>query len=73
MIKHYYNILQICVNVDYSHLVMQLNMLPISSDSYKMIEKRKQLEKELDKLQLGIKLFSREKLYVKINPNITKS
>lgn len=46
---------------------MQLNMLPVSSDSFKMKEKRKYLEKELDKLQLGIKLFSREKLYVKFN------
>lgn len=62
-----------CINVDYNQLVMQLNMLPVSSDSYKMIEKRKQLEKELDKLQLGIKLFSREKLYVKINPKIINS
>lgn len=43
-------------------------MLPVSSDSYKMKEKRKNLENELDKLQLGIKLFSREKLYVKLSP-----
>lgn len=42
-------------------------MLPVSSDSYKIKEKRKHLEKELDKLQLGMKLFSKEKLYVKIN------
>jgi hypothetical protein len=43
-------------------------MLPVSSDSYKMKEKRKNLENELDKLQLGIKLFSRKKLYVKMSP-----
>jgi len=45
-------------------------MLPVSSDSYKMIEKRKNIEKELDKLQLGIKLFSREKLFVNVNRTI---
>jgi len=52
---------------------MQLNMLPVSSDSYKMKEKRKHIEKELDQVQLGIKLFSKEKLYVKINQNIAAS
>lgn len=44
-----------------------MNMLPVSSDSYKMKEKRKHIEKELDKVLLGIKLFSREKLFVKVN------
>lgn len=47
-------------------------MLPMSSDSYKMIEKRKHLEKELDRLQLGIKLFSRDKLFVNVNPELIK-
>ncbi|XP_025419543.1 uncharacterized protein LOC112689883 isoform X2 [Sipha flava] len=56
------------IKKDYNHLLTQLNMLPVSSDSYKMKEKRKNLENELDKLQLGIKLFSRKKLYVKMSP-----
>lgn len=60
-------------DLDYGRLIMQLNMLPVSSDSYKMKEKRKHLEKELDKLQLGIKLFSREKLFVKANPKFSES
>lgn len=55
------------VDIDYSDLVMQMNMLPVGSDSYKTKEKRKHIEKELDRLQLGIKLFSRKKLFVKIN------
>lgn len=42
----------------------------MSSDSYKMKEKQKNLEKELDRLQLGIKLFSREKLFVNANPKL---
>lgn len=46
---------------------MQLNKLPVSSDSYKMKEKRKQIEKELNDVLLGIKLFSRKKLFVKAN------
>lgn len=61
------------VFIDYSRLIMQLNMLPLSSDSYKMIEKRKHIERELDKVQLGIKLFSREKLFVKVNKAIANS
>lgn len=60
------------VYLDYGRLIMQLNMLPVSSDSYKMKEKRKHLEKELDKLQLGIRLFSREKLFVKANPKFSE-
>jgi len=58
------------IKKDYTRLITQLNMLPVSSDSYKMIEKRKNIEKELDKLQLGIKLFSREKLFVNVNRTI---
>ncbi|XP_025208022.1 uncharacterized protein LOC112603588 [Melanaphis sacchari] len=58
------------IKKDYDQLIMKLNMLPISSDSYKMKEKRRQIEKELDQVQLGIKLFSKEKLYVKINQNM---
>ncbi|VVC38490.1 Hypothetical protein CINCED_3A012576 [Cinara cedri] len=61
------------IKKDYSHLILELNMLPVSSDSYKIKEKRKHLEKELDKLQLGMKLFSKEKLYVKIDPKIINS
>lgn len=58
------------VSLEYNHLIVQLNMLPMSSDSYKMIEKRKYLEKELDRVQLGIKLFSRDKLFVNVNPKL---
>lgn len=61
------------IRKDYNQLIMQLNMLPVSSDSYKMKEKRKHIEKELDQVQLGIKLFSKEKLYVKINQNMAAS
>ncbi|XP_060835156.1 uncharacterized protein LOC132918089 [Rhopalosiphum padi] len=61
------------IKKDYNQLVMQLNMLPVASDSYKMKEKRKHIEKELDQVQLGIKLFSKDKLYVKVNQNIAAS
>ncbi|XP_026806344.1 uncharacterized protein LOC113549309 [Rhopalosiphum maidis] len=61
------------IKKDYNQLVMQLNMLPVASDSYKMKEKRKYIEKELDQVQLGIKLFSKDKLYVKVNQNIAAS
>ncbi|XP_003243361.1 uncharacterized protein LOC100573150 [Acyrthosiphon pisum] len=61
------------IKKDYNQLVLQLNMLPVGSDSYKMKEKRKRIEKELDQVQLGIKLFSKEKLYVKINQKMADS
>lgn len=61
------------IDIDYNQLISQLNMLPVGSDSYKMKEKRKRIEKELDQVQLGIKLFSKEKLYVKINQKIVDS
>lgn len=61
------------IDLDYNQLVLQLNMLPVGSDSYKMKEKRKHIEKELDQLQLGIKLFSKEKLFVKINQKMASS
>ncbi|XP_050524292.1 uncharacterized protein LOC126895973 [Daktulosphaira vitifoliae] len=54
---------------NYNRLIMELNMLPLSSDSFKIKEKRRRLEQELDKLQLGIKLFSREKLFIKVKTN----
>ncbi|XP_050424177.1 enkurin domain-containing protein 1 [Adelges cooleyi] len=57
----------------YDYLIKQLIMMPVSSDSLKIKEKRKHLERELDKLQIGIKLFSREKLYVKVNPKVLDS
>lgn len=50
-----------------------MNMLPVGSDSFMMKEKRKHIEEELNKLQLGIKLFSRKKLYVKANPKTINS
>ncbi|XP_022168728.1 uncharacterized protein LOC111032609 [Myzus persicae] len=61
------------IKKDYDLLILQLNMLPVGSDSYKMKEKRKQIEKELDQVQLGVKLFSKEKLYVKTNQKIAVS
>lgn len=37
------------IDIDYNQLISQLNMLPVGSDSYKMKEKRKRIEKELDR------------------------
>ena len=48
-------------------MVQQLNMLPVSMDTLKVRNRKIELEKELNKLEEGIKVFSRPKVFVKID------
>ncbi|XP_067011337.1 micronuclear linker histone polyprotein isoform X2 [Anabrus simplex] len=50
----------------YADLVLKLNMLPVRSDSLKTRQTKMQLEEQLNKLEEGIKVFSRPKVYVKV-------
>nr|XP_018912712.1 PREDICTED: enkurin domain-containing protein 1-like [Bemisia tabaci]XP_018912713.1 PREDICTED: enkurin domain-containing protein 1-like [Bemisia tabaci]XP_018914673.1 PREDICTED: enkurin domain-containing protein 1-like [Bemisia tabaci]XP_018914674.1 PREDICTED: enkurin domain-containing protein 1-like [Bemisia tabaci]XP_018914675.1 PREDICTED: enkurin domain-containing protein 1-like [Bemisia tabaci]XP_018914676.1 PREDICTED: enkurin domain-containing protein 1-like [Bemisia tabaci] len=52
----------------YDQLLLELNGLPVRSDSYRIKKHRTFLEKELEKMEAGLKTFSREKLFVKIAP-----
>jgi hypothetical protein len=51
----------------HAELVQQLNMLPVSMDTLKVRNRKIELEKELNKLEEGIKVFSRPKVFVKID------
>ncbi|XP_014239327.1 uncharacterized protein LOC106660849 isoform X2 [Cimex lectularius] len=54
------------IKQSYSELVTQFNMLPMKCDSLRMKQKRMEIEKELERLEAGIKIFSKDKLYVKL-------
>lgn len=50
---------------DYKNLINELNRIPVRNDSLKIRQRQVLMEKELDKLEEGIELFSKEKLFVK--------
>lgn len=41
--------------------------MPVRTDTLKMKQRKIEIEKELDKLEEGIRVFSRSKVYVKLN------
>ncbi|XP_014598187.1 PREDICTED: uncharacterized protein LOC106783808 isoform X2 [Polistes canadensis] len=47
--------------------VNELNMMPIKTDTLRAQRRKMEIEKQLNKLEEGIKVFSRPKVYVKIN------
>lgn len=53
--------------VDYEGLVNELNKLPIRSDTLRSQRRKMELEQELKKLEEGIKVFSRPKVFIKMD------
>ncbi|XP_028135429.1 uncharacterized protein LOC114330301 [Diabrotica virgifera virgifera] len=51
----------------YADRVQELNSLPVRSDTLRVKKRKQQIEEELRKLDSGIKVFQRPKVYVKIN------
>lgn len=51
----------------YADRVQELNCLPVRSDTLKMRKRKMELEEELKKIDEGIKVFQRPKVFVKIN------
>lgn len=49
-------------------LVQQLAALPIGADTVRVRQKRKEVEGKLTELEEAIKIFSRPKVFVKVNP-----
>ncbi|XP_043275780.1 uncharacterized protein [Venturia canescens] len=47
--------------------VTELNMMPIKTDTLRSQRRKMEIEKQLTKLEEGIKVFSRPKVYVKVN------
>lgn len=52
---------------DYNELISELNKIPVRTDTLKMKQRKIEIEKQLDKLEGGIRIFSRSKVYVKID------
>ncbi|KAL4714376.1 hypothetical protein ACJJTC_009728 [Scirpophaga incertulas] len=50
----------------FAELISELNKMPVKSDTLRMKNRKMELEKQLAKLEEGIKVFSRPKVYVKI-------
>lgn len=51
----------------YADLIAELNLLPVKTDTLRTRNRKIELEKQLDKIEDGIKVFSRPKVYVKID------
>ncbi|KAL3272356.1 hypothetical protein HHI36_013835 [Cryptolaemus montrouzieri] len=51
----------------YADRVQELNSLPVRSDTLKMKKRKMDIEEELKKIDEGIKVFQRPKVFVKIN------
>jgi hypothetical protein len=47
-------------------LVDELNKMPMTAQTFKLRNRKMEIEKELDKLENSIRIFSRKKVYVKI-------
>lgn len=52
---------------NYQDYVNELNKLPIKTDTLRAQRKKIEIEKQLNKLEEGIKVFSRPKVYVKVD------
>ncbi|XP_023935594.1 uncharacterized protein LOC112044088 [Bicyclus anynana] len=50
----------------FAELVNELNKMPVKTDTLRMRNRKMELEKQLAKLEEGIKVFSRPKVFVKI-------
>ncbi|XP_053610731.1 uncharacterized protein LOC128675375 [Plodia interpunctella] len=50
----------------FAELVSELNKMPVKTDTLRMKNRKMELEKQLSKLEEGIKVFSRPKVFVKI-------
>ncbi|KAI8439075.1 hypothetical protein MSG28_012940 [Choristoneura fumiferana] len=50
----------------FAELVSELNKMPVKTDTLRMRNRKIELEKQLSKLEEGIKVFSRPKVFVKI-------
>ncbi|XP_015593829.1 uncharacterized protein LOC107267093 [Cephus cinctus] len=52
---------------NYQQFVDELNSMPIKTDTLRSQQRKAEIERQLNKLEEGIKVFSRPKVYVKIN------
>ncbi|GLV34898.1 uncharacterized protein CBL_09378 [Carabus blaptoides fortunei] len=55
------------IKQSYAELITELNMLPVRSDTLKIRNRKKEIEDQLDKLEEGMSVFSRPKVFVRID------
>jgi uncharacterized protein YjaG (DUF416 family) len=55
-----------CLFSGYTDLVQELNMMPVRTDTLRIRNRKIELEKQLNKIEEGIKVFSKPKVFVKI-------
>jgi hypothetical protein len=49
-----------------SRLDAEMNALPLRNDTYRMLTQKNSYEKQLSELEEAIKIFSKQKVFVKI-------
>ncbi|KAL0274540.1 UNVERIFIED_CONTAM: hypothetical protein PYX00_002641 [Menopon gallinae] len=54
------------LRVSYAELVREMNLLPVRTDTLRIRQRKIQLETQLNKIEEGIKVFNKSKVYVKI-------
>ncbi|KAK6629766.1 hypothetical protein RUM43_003584 [Polyplax serrata] len=54
------------LRVSHAELVREMNLLPVRADTLRVRQKKMQLEAQLNKIEEGIKVFNKSKVYVKI-------
>ena len=57
-----------CWVAEEKELVQELAALPIGRDTVRVRNKRKEVESKLTELEEAIKIFSRPKVFVKVDP-----
>lgn len=55
------------IKQSYAELITELNMLPVRSDTLKIRNRKKEIEDQLQKLEEGMSVFSRPKVFVRID------
>lgn len=61
------NMVNVFCCVGYADRIQELNMMPVRNDTLKMRKRKMEIEEELKRIDGGIKVFQRPKVYVKIN------
>lgn len=54
------------LRVSHAELVREMNLLPVRTDTLRIRQKKMQLESQLNKIEEGIKVFNKSRVYVKI-------
>lgn len=55
------------LHIGYADRIQELNCLPVRSDTLRIKKRKMEIEEELKRIDGGIKVFQRPKVYVKIN------